>query len=105
MVKALTLADAVLCGSLLAGTPEAPGKIMEINGKTYKQYRGMGSLAAMRDGSAARYGRDTKDKNDKVTAEGIEALKEVSVGLDDLLAQYAGGIQSGMFSRVTDPYI
>lgn len=96
MVKALTLADAVLCGSLLAGTPEAPGKIMEINGKTYKQYRGMGSLAAMRDGSAARYGHDTKDRGDKVTAEGIEALKEVSMGLDDLLAQYAGGIQSGM---------
>ena len=96
MVKALTLADAVLCGSLLAGTPEAPGKIMEINGKSYKQYRGMGSMAAMKDGSAARYGRDTKDKTDKVTAEGIEALKEVSVGLDILLAQYAGGIQSGM---------
>lgn len=96
MVKALTLADAVLCGSLLAGTPEAPGKIMEINGKTYKQYRGMGSMAAMKDGSAARYGRDTKDKTDKVTAEGIEALKEVSVDLDTLLAQYAGGIQSGM---------
>lgn len=96
MVKALTLADAVLCGSLLAGTPEAPGKIMEINGKSYKQYRGMGSMAAMKDGSAARYGRDTKDKTDKVTAEGIEALKEVSVGLDTLLAQYAGGIQSGM---------
>ena len=96
MVKALTLADAVLCGSLLAGTPEAPGKIMEINGKSYKQYRGMGSMAAMKDGSAARYGRDTKDKTDKVTAEGIEALKEVSVGLDSLLAQYAGGIQSGM---------
>ncbi len=96
MVKALTLADAVLCGSLLAGTPEAPGKILEINGKSYKQYRGMGSMAAMKDGSAARYGRDTKDKTDKVTAEGIEALKEVSVGLDELLAQYAGGIQSGM---------
>ena len=96
MVKALTLADAVLCGSLLAGTPEAPGKILEINGKSYKQYRGMGSMAAMKDGSAARYGRDAKDKTDKLTAEGIEALKEVSLGLDDLLTQYVGGIQSGM---------
>ena len=96
MVKALSLADAVLCGSLLAGTPEAPGKILEINGKNYKQYRGMGSMAAMKDGSAARYGRDTKDKSDKLTAEGIEALKEVSLGLDDLLTQYIGGIQSGM---------
>lgn len=96
MVKALTLADAVLCGSLLAGTPEAPGKIIEINGTTYKQYRGMGSMAAMKDGSAARYGHNTKDKTDKITAEGIEALKEISADLDTLLAQFAGGIQSGM---------
>lgn len=96
MVKALTLADAVLCGGILAGCPEAPGKILEINGKSYKQYRGMGSLSAMKDGSAARYGRDTKDKNDKITAEGIEALKEVSQSLDELILQYAGGIQSGM---------
>ena len=47
IVKALTLADAVILGGLLAGCREAPGEIMEINGKLYKQYRGMGSLAAM----------------------------------------------------------
>ena len=58
MVKALTLADGVMCGSLLAGCNEAPGQIIEINGKLYKQYRGMGSSAAMKDGSAARYGHD-----------------------------------------------
>lgn len=46
MVKALTLADAMICGGLLAGCPEAPGQVMEINGKMYKQYRGMGSLSA-----------------------------------------------------------
>ncbi len=96
MVKALTLADAMICGGLLAGCPEAPGQIMEINGKTYKQYRGMGSLSAMKAGSAARYGHDVKDKSDKITAEGVEALKEVSIPLDDLLAMYVGGIQSGM---------
>jgi len=96
MVKALCLADAVLCGSLLASCPESPGQIMEINGKIYKQYRGMGSLAAMKDGSAARYGRDMKDKTDKVAAEGIEALKEVSPELDTVLGQFVGGIQSGM---------
>ena len=96
MVKALTLADAVLCGSLLAACPEAPGQIMEINGKSYKQYRGMGSLAAMKDGSAARYGHDFKVKTDKITAEGIEALKELSPDLDTLIAQFVGGIQSGM---------
>ena len=58
MVKALTLADAMICGGLLAGCPEAPGQVMEINGKMYKQYRGMGSLSAMKAGSAARYGHD-----------------------------------------------
>ena len=48
IVKALTLADAVILGGLLAGCREAPGEIMEINGKLYKQYRGMGSLGAMK---------------------------------------------------------
>src|SRR5207247_8952152 len=56
IVKALTLADAVICGGLFAGCPEAPGHTMEIGGKLYKQYRGMGSMAAMKAGSAARYG-------------------------------------------------
>jgi len=97
IVKALTLADAVMCGSLFAGCREAPGSIMEINGKLYKQYRGMGSLAAMKSGSAARYGHERKESpNAKVAAEGIEALKEVSGGLDDTLRQLVGGLQSGM---------
>ena len=96
MVKALTLADAMICGGLLAGCPEAPGQVMEINGKMYKQYRGMGSLAAMKAGSAARYGHDLKVKNDKITAEGVEALKEVSSSLDEALKIFVGGIQSGM---------
>jgi len=96
IVKALTLADAVICGGLLAGCPEAPGQIMEINGKLYKQYRGMGSLAAMKAGSAARYGHESKDSVRKIAAEGVEALKEVSSSLDVVLAQLAGGIQSGM---------
>lgn len=96
MVKALTLADAMICGGLLAGCPEAPGQVMEINGKMYKQYRGMGSLSAMKAGSAARYGHDFKVKSDKITAEGVEALKEVSMSLDSVLMQFVGGIQSGM---------
>jgi IMP dehydrogenase len=96
LVKALTLADAVICGSLLAGCPEAPGQIMEINGKLYKQYRGMGSLAAMKAGSAARYGHSIKDTTRKVAAEGVEALKEVSASLDTVLTQLVGGVQSGM---------
>ncbi len=96
IVKALTLADAVICGGLLAGCPEAPGSIMEINGKLYKQYRGMGSHAAMQAGSAARYGHTTRDTARKVAAEGVEALKEVSPPLDTVLTQLSGGLQSGM---------
>jgi len=96
IVKALTLADAVICGGLLAGCREAPGEIIEISGKVYKQYRGMGSLAAMKSGSAARYGHDKNDTTRKVAAEGIEALKEVSGSVDDVLANLVGGVQSGM---------
>jgi IMP dehydrogenase len=95
IVKALTLSDAVICGGLLAGCPEAPGQIMEINGKLYKQYRGMGSPAAMEAGSAARYGH-SKDTTRKVAAEGVEALKEVSASLDSVMTQLVGGLQSGM---------
>ena len=76
IVKALTLANAVICGGMFAGCNEAPGDVMEISGKLYKQYRGMGSLAAMRPGSAARYGH-APNPTQKVAAEGIEALKEV----------------------------
>jgi IMP dehydrogenase len=96
IVKALTLADAVICGGLFAGCREAPGEILEINGKLYKQYRGMGSVAAMKAGSAARYGQDKTDTTRKLTAEGIEALKEISGSLDNVLNDLIGGIQSGM---------
>lgn len=96
IVKALTIADAVICGGLFAGCKEAPGNIIEINGKFYKQYRGMGSMEAMRAGSAARYGHDKKEVLLKASAEGIEALKEISGPVDTTIAQLVGGIQSGM---------
>ena len=96
IVKALTLGSAVICGGMFAGCTEAPGDVMEIGGKLYKQYRGMGSLAAMKAGSAARYGHEKADATRKMAAEGIEALKEVSGPVDRVLAQLIGGIQSGM---------
>ncbi len=96
IVKALTLAQAVICGGMLAGCTEAPGEVMEIGGKLYKQYRGMGSLAAMKAGSAARYGHEKADATRKLAAEGIEALKESAGSVDRVLAQLIGGIQSGM---------
>lgn len=96
MVKALTMADAVICGGLLAGCKESPGRVIEIEGKYYKQYRGMGSLEAMKHGSAARYGHRKEDLNSKSTPEGIEALKEVSSSLKETLEGLAGGIRSGL---------
>lgn len=97
MVKALTLADAVMCGSLLAGCREAPGKIIEIEGKLYKEYRGMGSREAMKAGSAARYGHDHAERIDrKAAAEGIEALKELSGTVDRVLGELTGGVRSGL---------
>lgn len=95
IVKALTLADAVVCGGLFAGCDESPGEVIEVGGKLYKQYRGMGSLAAMKAGSAARYGH-APNPTQKVAAEGIEALKEAVGSVDRVLAQLIGGIQSGM---------
>jgi IMP dehydrogenase len=95
IVKALTLADAVICGGIFAGCPEAPGEVMEFSGKRYKQYRGMGSIAAMKAGSATRYGH-TQDSTRKVAPEGVEALKEVTGSVDRVLTQLIGGIQSGM---------
>jgi IMP dehydrogenase len=96
IVKALTLSQSVICGGIFAGCTEAPGDALEISGKLYKQYRGMGSLAAMKSGSAARYGHEKADATRKLAAEGIEALKEASGPVDRVLAQLIGGIQSGM---------
>ena len=96
IVKALTLSQAVICGGIFAGCTEAPGELVEISGKMYKHYRGMGSLAAMKSGSAARYGHEKADATRKVAAEGIEALKESCGSVDRVLAQLIGGIQSGM---------
>jgi IMP dehydrogenase len=95
IVKALTLAQGVICGGILAGCDEAPGEMIEIGGKLYKQYRGMGSLAAMKSGAAARYGHTT-DPTRKIAAEGIEALKESCGPVSRVLTQLIGGIQSGL---------
>ena len=96
IVKALTLSKAVICGGLLAGCREAPGRIIEIEGKYYKQYRGMGSLEAMKEGSASRYGHKKEDLISKSTPEGIEALKEVAGSVKETLEGLAGGIRAGL---------
>ena len=96
IVKALTLSKAVICGGLLAGCREAPGRIIEIEGKYYKQYRGMGSLEAMQEGSASRYGHTKEDLISKSTPEGIEALKEVAGSVKETIESLAGGIRAGL---------
>ncbi|WP_448583942.1 IMP dehydrogenase [Thermocrinis sp.] len=95
IVKALTVgADAVMLGSLLAGTEEAPGEVIYYQGRAYKAYRGMGSLGAMMSRiSADRYGQE---KMDKFVPEGIEGRVPYRGRLSDILFQLVGGLRSGM---------
>lgn len=95
IVKALAAgASSVMIGSLLAGTIEAPGKTIKRAGKSYKQYRGMGSEAAMRHGSATRYGQ-TKDDKQLIT-EGVEGLVLSRGSVDEHIYQLIGGVKAGM---------
>lgn len=98
IVKALAAgAHTVMLGSLLAGCDEAPGDMIEIQGKLYKSYRGMGSVAAMKKGSAARYGQQYETgKAKKLVPEGVEGLVPHRGSLADHLHQLVGGLHSGM---------
>ncbi|PIR56471.1 MAG: guanosine monophosphate reductase [Parcubacteria group bacterium CG10_big_fil_rev_8_21_14_0_10_46_32] len=97
IVKALGAgADAVMLGSLFAGTHEAPGDSIEVDGVTYKAYRGMGSLGAMGGGSADRYGQGKVRDTSKFVPEGIEGRIPYRGKLSDVVHQLSGGIRSGM---------
>jgi len=97
IVKALAAgADAVMLGSLLAGTKEAPGKEVVINGRRYKQYRGMGSLGAMMKGGAERYYQKGHMKTRKFVPEGVEGVVPYKGPVGDVLYQLVGGLRSGM---------
>jgi len=88
-------ADAVMLGSLLAGTDEAPGRTITIKGKRYKQYRGMGSVGAMTAGqSSDRYFQE--DQEDDFVPEGVEGAIPYRGSVEDQLHQLVGGLQSGM---------
>lgn len=94
IVKALVAgASSVMIGSMFAGTFESPGEVMKINGKEYKSYRGMGSLSAMKKGSADRYGGNGSNK---VTPEGVEGLVPYKGTVVDVIEKLIGGIRSGM---------
>jgi IMP dehydrogenase len=88
-------ADTVMIGSLLAGTDESPGEIILYQGRNFKSYRGMGSLAAMKEGSKDRYGQAGVGEN-KLVPEGIEGRVTYKGSLSGLIGQLVGGLRAGM---------
>jgi IMP dehydrogenase len=95
VVKALAAgADTVMMGSVLAGTEESPGETVLYQGRSYKIYRGMGSIDAMRDGSADRYAQDAKSS--KMVPEGIVGRVPLKGPVSESLYQFVGGLRSGM---------
>lgn len=99
VVKALAAGgNAVMLGSMLSGTTEAPGEIFEDHGKKYKKYRGMGSVGAMAQahGSSDRYFQGGVNEANKLVPEGIEARVEYKGDVSDVVFQIDGGLRSGM---------
>ena len=89
-------ADAIMMGSIFAGTDESPGKRFKSKGKIYKQYRGMGSIGAMSNGSANRYfQKNFKDKS-KFVPEGVEGRVEYKGNISKIIYQLQGGLRSSM---------
>jgi IMP dehydrogenase len=89
-------ADVVMLGSLLAGTEESPGDIEIYQGRSYKVYRGMGSLAAMKGGSKDRYFQDETDSDNKLVPEGVEGRVPFKGSLSETVYQLIGGLRAGM---------
>lgn len=97
IVKALAAgASTVMLGSLLAGTEESPGDLEIYKGRSYKVYRGMGSLGAMQDGSKDRYFQEREDEVKKLVPEGIEGRVPYKGTIGDTIYQLLGGIRAGM---------
>ena len=97
IVKALAAgADAIMMGSIFAGTDESPGRKFKFKGKVYKHYRGMGSIGAMSSGSANRYfQKNYKDKS-KFVPEGVEGRVEYKGDVSKIIYQLKGGLRSSM---------
>ena len=97
IAKALAAgADAVMIGSLFAGTDEAPGKIIKKNGKLYKSFRGMGSIGAMNKGSADRYYQLKQKDKSKYVPEGVEGFVKYKGKVDKIFYKLIGGLKSSM---------
>ncbi len=97
MVKALAAgANAVMMGSVFAGVEESPGETIIYEGRKFKEYRGMGSLGAMVEGSSDRYFQDAEDGIKKLVPEGIEGRVAYKGTLSEAVYQFTGGLRSGM---------
>jgi len=89
-------ASVVMIGSLFAGLEESPGELIIYKGRSFKRYRGMGTLGAMVDGSADRYRQDKTRPREKLVSEGIEGRVPYLGGLSDFVYQLVGGLRAGM---------
>lgn len=97
MAKAIAAgASSVMVGGMFAGTEEAPGEVVLYQGSSYKSYRGMGSVAAMRSGSSDRYFQDDEDTEDKLVPEGIEGRVPYKGAMSAIVHQMTGGVRSSM---------
>jgi IMP dehydrogenase len=97
MVKALAAgANMVMMGSVFAGVEESPGDTIIYEGRKFKEYRGMGSLGAMSQGSGDRYFQDVEADIKKYVPEGIEGRVAYKGNLSEIIYQYVGGLRSGM---------
>jgi len=97
IAKALAAgADAVMIGSLFAGTNEAPGKLIKKKGELYKKFRGMGSIGAMNKGSADRYFQKIQKDRSKYVPEGVEGLVKFKGSVENIIYKLIGGLKSSM---------
>ena len=97
LVKAIAAgADAVMMGSIFAGVDESPGNTILYEGRKFKEYRGMGSIAAMKQGSSDRYFQDVEDEIKKLVPEGIEGRVPYKGFLSEVVYQFIGGLRAGM---------
>tara|TARA_Y100000590_G_scaffold468192_1_gene649924 strand:- start:644 stop:1720 length:1077 start_codon:yes stop_codon:yes gene_type:complete len=97
IAKALAAgADAVMIGSLFAGTIESPGKLIKKKGKIYKNFRGMGSVGAMNKGSADRYSQNKQKDKSKYVPEGVEGLIKFKGSVNKVIFKMIGGLKSSM---------
>ena len=88
--------DVVMIGSLFAGTDESPGEVVLYQNRSYKAYRGMGSLAAMKAGSRDRYGQEGEFFEGKLVPEGIEGMVPFKGSIEIMIPQLTGGLRAGM---------